>query len=96
MKETGELSPQDAAEIAQEVHDMKGKGQKINAERIIRKVRKCGICGHAGHKRWQCPHFESTLDMMMAELAKPIDDYDLSVDPYRAHDMRMNKILGKK
>ena len=40
MKETGELSPQDAAEIAQEVHDMKKKGQKINAERIIRKVRK--------------------------------------------------------
>ena len=40
MKETGELSSQDAAEIAEEVHDMKKKGQKINAERIIRNLRK--------------------------------------------------------
>ena len=96
MKDTGELSPQDAAEIAQEVHDKNKKGQKITAERIIRKVRKCGICGHGGHNRWECQHFDATLDMMMAELAKPIDDYDLSVDPYLAHQMRMNKILGKK
>jgi hypothetical protein len=34
MKETGEVSPQDAAEIAKEVHDKKKEGKKINAERL--------------------------------------------------------------
>jgi hypothetical protein len=34
MTATGELSPQDAAEIAKEVHDKKKEGKKINAERL--------------------------------------------------------------
>jgi hypothetical protein len=73
MKETGELSSQDAAEIAEEVHDMKKKGQKINAERIIRNLRKCGISGKHSHNRWECPHYkkeEATLAKMMAESHK--------------------------
>ena len=70
MQETGELSPQDAAEIAQEVHDKKKEGEKINAERIISKVGrgKCGICGRAGHTRWECPHFEAALAAAHAEM----------------------------
>jgi hypothetical protein len=68
MTATGELSPQDAAEIAKEVHDKKKEGKKINAERIISKVGKCGICGHAGHNRWECPHFEAALEAAHAEM----------------------------
>jgi hypothetical protein len=55
MKETGELSEHDAAELADEVHDMKKKGQKINAEMITRKVRRCSICRQPGHNRRTCP-----------------------------------------